>query len=118
MRKKFFLLDLVRTSTSSFVASPKVTFSRGILLPLALIGSDIICHEDTKLPAVKEFEATLMVLDLLEARPIFSAGYDAVIHIHTAVEEIQVTALIGELDKATKKLKRVPYEISFEFTIF
>ena len=59
-----------------------------------------------------------MVLDLLEARPIFSAGYDAVIHIHTAVEEIQVTALIGELDKATKKLKRVPYEISFEFTIF
>lgn len=118
MRKKFYLLDLVRTSTSSFVASPKVTFSRGILLPLALIGSDIICHEDTKLPAVKEFEATLMVLDLLEARPIFSAGYDAVIHIHTAVEEIQVTALIGELDKATKKLKRVPYEISFEFTIF
>ena len=70
---------------------------------------DIICHEDTKLPAVKEFEATLMVLDLLEARPIFSAGYDAVIHIHTAVEEIQVTALIGELDKATKKLKRVPF---------
>ncbi|KAK8795514.1 hypothetical protein WA158_000171 [Blastocystis sp. Blastoise] len=74
-----------------------------------LYQGDIICHEDTKLPAVKEFEAQLILLDLLDARPIFCAGYTAVLHIHTAVEEVQITAVIGELDKATKKLKKVPF---------
>lgn len=56
------------------------------------------------------FIATLRILDLLEHRPIFSAGYHAVLHVHTAVEECVVEKLLYGHDPETKKpIKKVKY---------
>lgn len=38
-----------------------------------------------------KFEAQVAVLDLLAHKSVFTAGYTAVLHIHTAVEECTIT---------------------------
>ncbi|MQL94638.1 hypothetical protein Taro_027286, partial [Colocasia esculenta] len=64
-------------------------------------------------PAVNEFNAQLQILELLD-NAIFTAGYKAVLHIHSIVEECEIVDLIQEIDtkkKSTdpkKKPKRKP----------
>jgi peptide chain release factor subunit 3 len=58
-------------------------------------------------PAVHEFIVQLNLIDLLDHRPIFCPGYDAVMHVHTV--EVEVTCF--SLESVTiddKQLKR-PY---------
>lgn len=50
----------------------------------------------------------MVILDLLESRRIITAGYNAVMHIHTAVEEVTITHLIAEQDKKTGEQKKRP----------
>ena len=69
---------------------------------------DIICHEDLHVHAVREFEGQLVLLELLENRRILTAGYSAVMHIHTAVEEVVITDLIAEQDRKTGEQKKHP----------
>ena len=97
-------------------------FSSRILIHSHLIYSslthrDIICHEDSHIHAVKEFEAQLVVLELLESRRIITAGYTAVMHIHTAVEEVTITHLIAEQDKKTGEQKRRPRFVKSNSTV-
>ena len=54
-------------------------------------------------PVVQEFDVQLAVLELLEHKSIFTAGYTAVMHIHTACEEIEVSKIISQIDPKTKK---------------
>jgi len=61
----------------------------------------VICDVKTPVPTVTRFEAQLAILDLLPLKPIFSAGYSAVMHLHTAVEECSVVVLLAQLDKKT-----------------
>lgn len=42
-------------------------------------------------PMVTQFECQLMIVELLEHNPIFTVGYKAILHIHTAVEECEVS---------------------------
>ena len=42
------------------------------------------------------------LLDLLEHKSIFTAGYKAVLHIHSLVEECEITRLIASLDMKTR----------------
>lgn len=58
--------------------------------------------------AVREFEGQLVLLELLENRRILTAGYSAVMHIHTAVEEVVITDLIAEQDRKTGEQKKHP----------
>jgi len=51
----------------------------------------VLCDETNPLPSVKEFIGQFMVLD----KPLFSAGYTAIMHIHTAVETVTVTKIIA-----------------------
>ena len=39
-------------------------------------------------PAVKLFEAQIRIVELLEHKSIFSAGYTAILHVHASAEEI------------------------------
>jgi len=65
----------------------------------------VLCDEANPLPPVKEFIGQFMVLD----KALFTAGYSAVLHIHTAVEPVTVTKIIAKLDKKTgKKLPGQP----------
>ena len=44
----------------------------------------------------------VQLLDLLEHKSIFTAGYKAVLHIHSLVEECEITRLIASLDMKTR----------------
>ncbi|PNT66458.1 hypothetical protein BRADI_3g12030v3 [Brachypodium distachyon] len=52
--------------------------------------------------AVSEFNAQLQILELLD-NAIFTAGYKAVLHIHSVVEECEIVELIEEIDLKKKK---------------
>ena len=54
-------------------------------------------------PVVAEFEADVLIVELLDHRPLISAGYSCVFHCHTVMEEIVVTRLIESTEMATKK---------------
>lgn len=64
--------------------------------------------DGSDVPVVKEFEAQLAIVDLLATKPIVSAGYSAVIHIHTCTEEVAIEELLTILDKKTKKISKRP----------
>ncbi|PKU75763.1 Elongation factor 1-alpha C [Dendrobium catenatum] len=52
--------------------------------------------------AVFEFNAQLQILELLD-NAIFTAGYKAILHIHSIVEESEIVELIEEIDVMKKK---------------
>ena len=58
---------------------------------------------------MSEFEAQLVILEVLSSKPLVTAGYRAVIHIHTAVEDCLLAELLSIVDKKTRKTsKRKP----------
>jgi len=61
----------------------------------------VLCDPKAPIPCQAKFEAQLAILELLPHKSVFSAGYTAVIHIHTAVEECTITILIEQIDKKT-----------------
>ena len=50
----------------------------------------VVCHPKQLISCQEKFEAIVSVLDLLPHKSIFTAGYNAVLHIHSAVEECTV----------------------------
>ncbi|XP_061374567.1 uncharacterized protein LOC133316802 [Gastrolobium bilobum] len=54
------------------------------------------------IPAVTEFVAQLAILELLD-NAIFTAGYKAVMHIHSVVEECEIVELLQQIDPKTRK---------------
>jgi peptide chain release factor subunit 3 len=66
----------------------------------------VICDVKQPVKTTTTFEAQLAIL---EHKNIICAGYSAVLHIHSCVEEISVSALLHVLEKKTgKKSKRAP----------
>eukprot|EP00245_Coleochaete_scutata_P005424 TRINITY_DN18943_c0_g1_i1.p1 TRINITY_DN18943_c0_g1~~TRINITY_DN18943_c0_g1_i1.p1 ORF type:complete len:675 (-),score=171.81 TRINITY_DN18943_c0_g1_i1:102-2126(-) len=53
--------------------------------------------------SVVEFEAWLHILELLDHKAIFTAGYKAILHIHSVVEECEIVELKEQMDLKTKK---------------
>lgn len=53
-------------------------------------------------PAVTEVKAQLALVDLLAHRPIFSEGYEAVMHIHTVEIEVVCSKLYYIIDKGNQ----------------
>lgn len=54
----------------------------------------------------------MQLLDLLEHKSIFTAGYKAVLHIHSLVEECEITKLISIMDMKTKTQKKASLQTS------
>ncbi len=65
----------------------------------------VLCHPSSVCPKPRQFSVQLFLVELLEHRPIFSSGYEAVLHIHTLEVEVQVIELICVID-GDKKMKR------------
>jgi len=59
----------------------------------------------------KEFEAQLIILPLLDHKPIIAAGYQCVLHVHSLSMECQITKLVAEVDKKTKQVRSRPSPI-------
>lgn len=58
---------------------------------------------------VTKFECILSLLDLLDHKSIFSAGYKSILHLHALVEECEVVAVISELDRKTRSWKKCKF---------
>lgn len=69
----------------------------------------VVCSRSHPVPAVTVFEAQLQILELLEHKAIFTAGYKAVLHIHSVVEECEVIKLTAEINPKTKEKKKVKF---------
>jgi peptide chain release factor subunit 3 len=60
-------------------------------------------------PVVREFEAQVAILELLEHKPILTGGYKCVLHIHSVVEECEVIKLVAVIDPKTKERKKAKF---------
>jgi len=66
----------------------------------------VLCHRSSVCPSPRVFSVQLFLVDMLEHRPIFSSGYEAVLHVHTLEVEVQVVELVCVMDPSGKKMKR------------
>lgn len=66
----------------------------------------VLCSPERPVHCVKAFEAQI---SLLELKSILSAGFNCVLHVHSAIEEVTFAALLHKLEKGTsRKSKRPP----------
>ncbi|KAK3815024.1 MAG: P-loop containing nucleoside triphosphate hydrolase protein [Benniella sp.] len=71
-----------------------------------IVAGFVLCSPKHPVHAVPKFEA---VVGILDHKDIFCAGYTAVLHIHTAIEEVTVSAILHLIDKKTgRRSKRPP----------
>jgi peptide chain release factor subunit 3 len=66
----------------------------------------VLCAKEAPVHVVSEFVAQVVFMDLLSHKSLFTAGYQAVIHMHTAVEEITCVRVLAELDKKTGQVEK------------
>eukprot|EP01041_Mallomonas_annulata_P012560 gene12560-26451_t len=66
----------------------------------------ILCSPMSPCPAVSEFRAQLALIDMLDHRPIFSCGYDAVMHLHTVEVEVTCVQIISVTDAKGQTMRR------------
>lgn len=59
----------------------------------------VLCQPMSIAPAVSEVKVQLALVDMLEHRPLFTPGYEAVMHVHTVEIEVVCTELVAVIDK-------------------
>jgi len=72
----------------------------------AIYRGAILSHIDKQPTVTNDFVAQIAILQLLEHKSLFSAGYECVVHIHTSAEEVVVKMLLEELDSKTGTSKK------------
>ena len=65
----------------------------------------VLCSPKRLVHTVTQFEAQIRILDL---KSILTAGFNCVIHVHAAIEEVTFAALLHKLQKGTGKKSRNP----------
>ncbi|KAJ5089931.1 hypothetical protein N7532_008615 [Penicillium argentinense] len=66
----------------------------------------VLCSPKRPVHCVSAFEAKIRILDL---KNILTAGFNCVLHVHSAVEEVTIAALLHKLEPGTgRKSKRPP----------
>ncbi|KAF1953692.1 hypothetical protein CC80DRAFT_450113 [Byssothecium circinans] len=66
----------------------------------------VLCSPKRPVHCVSSFEAQIVLLDL---KSILTAGYNCVLHVHAAQEEVTFSALLHKLEKGTgRKSKKAP----------
>jgi peptide chain release factor subunit 3 len=66
----------------------------------------VLCSPKRPVHCVSAFEAKIRILDL---KSILSAGFNCVLHVHSAIEEVTFAALLHKLEPGTgRKSKRPP----------
>jgi len=66
----------------------------------------ILCHSCDLPRVTQELTVQLVVLEMPSTNPLFTAGYECIIHIHTCSKECVVSELVVELDKKTRKPRK------------
>lgn len=66
----------------------------------------VLCSPKRPVHCVSAFEAQIV---LIELKSILSAGFNCVLHVHSAIEEVTFAALLHKLEKGTgRKSKKAP----------
>jgi peptide chain release factor subunit 3 len=65
----------------------------------------VLCSPKRLVHCVNQFEAQIRILDL---KSILSAGFNCVMHVHSAIEEVTFQALLHKLQKGTGRKSKVP----------
>jgi len=69
----------------------------------------VVCNIEKPCKQMKKLKAVMSIVDMPEKRSLFTAGYQAMLHCHTASDECTVTKLIAEINKKTQeRSKRAP----------
>jgi peptide chain release factor subunit 3 len=79
--------------------------ARWQLLTLELYRGFVLCSPKRVVHNVKAFEAQIRILEL---KSILSAGFNCVIHVHAAIEEVTFATLLHKLQKGTNRKSKVP----------
>jgi peptide chain release factor subunit 3 len=59
----------------------------------------VLCKEPDICPAVTDIKVQLALVDMLDHRPLFTPGYEAMMHVHTAEVEIVCKKLVSVQEK-------------------
>jgi len=65
----------------------------------------VLCSPKRLVHTVTEFEAQIRILDL---KSILTSGFNCVMHVHSAIEEVTFSALLHRLQKGTNRKSKVP----------
>lgn len=65
----------------------------------------VLCATQRPVHCVSAFEAQIALLDL---KSIISAGFNCVLHVHSAIEEVTFAALLHKLEKGTNRKSKKP----------
>ena len=65
----------------------------------------VLCSPKRLVHCVTAFEAQIRVLEL---KSILSAGFNCVMHVHSAIEEVTFATLLHKLQKGTNRKSKVP----------
>ena len=61
----------------------------------ALSSGTVLCCSLSPCPVACKILAFMKVMELLEHRPLLTAGYTCVMHVHTAREEVMLGKILG-----------------------
>ena len=70
-----------------------------------LMAGFVLCSPAAPVHVTQEIECQLAILELLEHKTIFTAGYKAILHIHAVTEECEVIKIVNEIDGKTRQPK-------------
>ena len=59
----------------------------------------VICFRDAIMPASEVFEAEIELLELLDFKPIFSKGYQCILHMHTFADDCCIKDILVAYEK-------------------
>ncbi|KAF1981528.1 hypothetical protein K402DRAFT_342144 [Aulographum hederae CBS 113979] len=65
----------------------------------------VLCSPSRPVHNVSAFEAQIVLMDI---KSILSAGFNCVMHVHSATEEVTFTALLHKLEKGTGRKSKKP----------
>jgi len=102
----FFVHQIENDAGTLTVAKPgeniRIITKSGIDEEVISRGS-VICPLDKSPISTTDFVGQIQILELLEHKSLFSAGYECILHVHTAVEEVSVAMLLEKLNPKTGK---------------
>lgn len=65
----------------------------------------VLCSPKRLVHNVSQFEAQIRILDL---KSILTAGFNCVLHVHAAIEEVTFSSLLHKLQKGTNRKSKLP----------
>jgi peptide chain release factor subunit 3 len=65
----------------------------------------VLCSPKRLVHCVSEFEAQIRILEL---KSILTSGFNCVLHVHAAIEEVTFAGLLHKLQKGTNRKSKVP----------